>query len=270
MINNELLMELSDCGSTSGIAKIIHSHIPLNSEGYVDLELIAKSIGIINISTKPLDQFEGILVTNPEKTKASIVVNSNNSPERQRFTIAHEIGHFLIPTHNKNSSCAATDLSAYKSKDVKKNKEAEANSFAAELLIPASDFKKRINKEPDLEFILTLAGLYKVSKEALLRRYINLTDYSCALIFGRGNKTRGYPQRTKDFPYIDVTSDDNTPEHIAENLKKLDVGDISDWYEIDTHYILSDPTEHDGCAVYAQTFKQQNNYHVSLLSFEEE
>ncbi len=81
----------------------------------------------------------------------TIGFNGDISWVRQRFTIAHEIGHLLL-----GHTCSELDID--------KDAEAEANQFAAELLMPLVFLKGDYENEPDLE---KLAWKYIVSKEAL-------------------------------------------------------------------------------------------------------
>ena len=94
----------------------------------------------------PFDKMDGILVT--IDGQPTIGFNPDTSWVRRRFTIAHEIGHFLMG-HTCNSTV---------------NAEAEAGQFAAELLMPLAFLKVDFPKEPDLE---KLSYRYIVSKEAL-------------------------------------------------------------------------------------------------------
>jgi Zn-dependent peptidase ImmA (M78 family) len=56
----------------------------------IDLEAIAASRKAF-IRYEPLDRCEAMIVGNK---KAIIIVNSRSRPERQRFSVAHEIGHW--------------------------------------------------------------------------------------------------------------------------------------------------------------------------------
>lgn len=62
--------------------------------------------------------------------EATIVVKSDDHVHRQRFTVGHELGHLFL----HDLSVAYRDLSI--SSSVEDPKEREANSFAAELLMP--------------------------------------------------------------------------------------------------------------------------------------
>lgn len=110
------------------------------------------------------DSISGIQITKGEE--AIIGYNKSQHPHRQRFTIAHEIGHFLLGHTQKNF---ILDF------DSRKPEEIEANQFAAELLIPLEMLKKDLksNKKPK-----DIAREYNVSEEALWWRI-----YESKLIF---------------------------------------------------------------------------------------
>lgn len=116
-----------------------------------------------------------------EQEDGVIGVNSIHAKVRQRFTIAHELGHFLLhqndPLHvdravhvkfRSNLSKQGTDVN-----------EMEANSFAAEILMPRDFIAREFEQsEPidilDEDFIIQLAHRYNVSIQALFLRLMNL------------------------------------------------------------------------------------------------
>lgn len=59
-----------------------------------------------------------------------IIVNDNTRRERQRFSIAHEIGHFILGHGPLAFNLVKTDEDRFPSQEV------QANAFAAELLMP--------------------------------------------------------------------------------------------------------------------------------------
>lgn len=79
------------------------------------------------------DKIDGIQVTNGDSS--AIGYNDKKHPHRQRFTVGHEIGHLLMK-HTKGNY--EIDLES------KNPIEAEANHFAAELLVPAEMLKRDI------------------------------------------------------------------------------------------------------------------------------
>ena len=112
-----------------------------------------------------------------------IGVNSSHSVTRQRFTIAHEIGHFLLHTDEdvhideKRPIGRRDDLSSQAVDAC----EIEANQFAAELLMPESlvrEFVRNLgSNHPETsveEAIEELARAFRVSQLAMTYRLTNL------------------------------------------------------------------------------------------------
>ena len=110
------LMELADCGSPDRLITSILRANP-NLTIPVPIDALATAVRITDIEQIETDGFEGSLITNPEKSSGIIVLNAASRPERQRFTVGHEIGHFLIPTHTGDTECAPSDLSAFSGSD---------------------------------------------------------------------------------------------------------------------------------------------------------
>ncbi|RKY05090.1 MAG: hypothetical protein DRP66_10945 [Planctomycetota bacterium] len=75
----------------------------------------------------------------------TIILNSNLSPQRRRFTLAHEMGHFFIPWHVGTIICH-TDPGSHMGRYLYKSMETEANRFASELLIPSEWLLDLISK----------------------------------------------------------------------------------------------------------------------------
>jgi Zn-dependent peptidase ImmA (M78 family) len=154
-------------------------------EGAVPIEKIVKSFGIELKLDKVDDELSGFLVReNKGQRRSMIGANKSHHPHRQRFTIAHELGHFLLhqgeQVHLDDYRQAFTinlrDKESAKGED---NDEREANLFAAELLMPAkflmSDLRgKNLDLLGDGDFLDRLAKKYKVSTQALTFRLANL------------------------------------------------------------------------------------------------
>lgn len=106
-----------------------------------------------------------------------IEVNRRHHPNRQRFTLAHELGHLLMRhTRSQVRDPAILQRPQQRTGDedpaeggeeinleAKDPVEVEANQFAAELLMPLSLFKKEWEVCRDVP---TLAKRYQVSEEA--------------------------------------------------------------------------------------------------------
>jgi len=91
-------MELDGKATPEAIAAEIFRQNP-DASLPVRIEEIASAAGILGIQPLTTDGFEGMLISNPEKSEGTIFVNKNRPPRRQRFTVGHEIGHFLLPWH---------------------------------------------------------------------------------------------------------------------------------------------------------------------------
>ena len=111
-----------------------------------------------------------------------IGLNSRNSAKRQRFSIAHEIGHWLF--HDGKKLIVDQSVMINKRNDVSSQatdrQEIEANGFAAELLMPQYFLMVTIRKQLQQgigsreELITALAQEFDVSNDAMGWRLINL------------------------------------------------------------------------------------------------
>jgi Zn-dependent peptidase ImmA (M78 family) len=141
----------------------------------VPVERIATKLGL-EIRCAPLDgDLSGALVRNDGEIY--IGVNSLHHPNRQRFTIAHELGHFSlhkgIKIHvDRDFRVNWRDEDSSKAVDPE---EMEANRFAAELLMPTHLLVRDIEelKRLDRRTVDLLARRYKVSQQAMKIRLGN-------------------------------------------------------------------------------------------------
>ncbi|MGB9561646.1 MAG: ImmA/IrrE family metallo-endopeptidase [bacterium] len=110
------------------------------------------------------ESFANILGVTFKSPKFNLIVLNKNIPSRQKlFTLAHEIGHIVMPHKGSSNICV-----------IGKNKlmEQSANRFAAELIMPAPTVKKlweeyRTNPEYRISI---LADMFGVSYEAMKTR----------------------------------------------------------------------------------------------------
>jgi Zn-dependent peptidase ImmA (M78 family) len=123
-------------------------------------------------------EVSGIVYRNGDGT-AVIGVNSSHTIQRQRFTVAHEIGHLLLHADenlhvDKNFPIGLR--SGISGKSVDQN-EIEANQFAAALVMPeellATDIEPFVGKDVMLA-IRRLAKKYRVSEQAMSIRLSSL------------------------------------------------------------------------------------------------
>jgi transcriptional regulator with XRE-family HTH domain len=90
---------------------------------------------------------------------------------RQRFTIAHELGHYLLRHHDNFHIDVASAVAHGEAPDYDWRDERSANEFAAELLMPAPLV---LAAARHIEAVRELAAVFEVSQEAMGFRLINL------------------------------------------------------------------------------------------------
>ena len=163
----------------SGIERKIESilkQIQINSPP-INLDYILEHFGL------KLEQYDfgerGSGVLYIKKGEGIIGINLNEKNERKRFTIAHELGHFLL--HKKNKDQLFVEEYIYRDQDSESGefkREREANAFAAALLMPKIFLKRMIKKneldvthEDSIDF---LAKKFQVSEIAMTYRVTNL------------------------------------------------------------------------------------------------
>lgn len=143
----------------------------------VPVDQIAQYLGIQVDQADLGEDCSGMLVREGES--AVIGVNANHHEHRKRFTIAHEIAHYMLhggeayidqPLH--------IDLRAADSGSGTQQEEKEANQFAAALLMPADQVRAAVAAHPfdptrDDE-LPNLARRFKVSPQAMTTRLIHL------------------------------------------------------------------------------------------------
>lgn len=105
----------------------------------------------------------------------------------QRFSVAHELGHFFLDGHIDHilpNEGIHTSHAGFVSGDPY---ELEADQFAAGLLMPSLPFKRALGKhEPGLRSVEALAELCKTSLTATAIRYAEITDDAVAVIISTG------------------------------------------------------------------------------------
>lgn len=100
----------------------------------------------------------------------TIKVNRHDSPARQRFTVAHEIAHFLL--HREQIGSGISDDVLYRS-SLSDQREAEANRLAADILMPdpvIERFRHELSGQSDESIVTTIANSLNVSEAAVAIR----------------------------------------------------------------------------------------------------
>jgi hypothetical protein len=148
--------------------------------------------------------FEGALIRAGNLPVGTIALRaSTRDSGRMNFTIAHEIGHFVLPGHDQASlACTASDVANWADASKGREFEREADEFAAELLMPESLVKAMSeNLPPSLHVIEMIARKAGASLSAAAWRYCDLAGEKCAVIWSTDGAIQ-WVKRTRDFPYF--------------------------------------------------------------------
>ena len=258
-------MEIESVGSDPvALAAVLHAQMP-DRISPVPIREIALALDIVSIEEQKLFSIEGCLQTCLLKDKGQIVVNAASPQTRKRYTIAHELGHFLNETHKPTQSgqfeCSLADMSNPEGDPVHQRQEIEANRFAIEVLAPLSLMQSALAQAPDLERACDLANQLQISREATIRRYVEHHPDNLAAVFSRDGQIR-YIVKGDRFPRTDVWSGNILPEI---PLQPADGARFTDMSEADPREWLTHPR---GKELSAQTLFQQNGYATTLLLLE--
>lgn len=100
-----------------------------------------------------------------------LTVNATDPDTRQRFTLAHEIGHYMLHRHlvgdglDDDRAYRSTEVGKYHNTLIGPKEEREANKFAASLLMPIDAIRReRVKLGDDVQ---AMASLFGVSEHAM-------------------------------------------------------------------------------------------------------
>lgn len=108
----------------------------------------------------------------------------------ERFTVAHELGHYHLPEHPQKLFGSGQSMHQSRSGFVSRDPiEREADLFAASLLMPEQLFVRalRAEREPGIRAIKNLASLCNVSLTATALRFAKFSEDPVAVIMSEGN-----------------------------------------------------------------------------------
>ena len=212
-------LDLDGAGSPSALVTRIlqvEKDLPIP----VPIEALCERLDILSIGDLETEGFEAALITDITKSSGAILIAKDRSRQRRRFSIGHELGHFLIPAHMPPAGqpflCSDAQMKLLNIKDENRRQrmEAEANRFAALLLIPPPALRAQLLqiRRPEVSDIIRLARLFDVSKDAIARAYIDYTREPVAVIVIRNGRVLRSYRNQRTFPWIAVGSGSLVPE----------------------------------------------------------
>lgn len=245
------------------IAREIHRQLGV-IEPPVPVDEIARALDIEHIVASAIRGYEGLLITDAERDRGVIQVNSSSSPQRRRFSVGHELGHFLCgwhkPVYENGFRCTRADMASPAGDDTHSMQEREANAFSIELLAPAYLVDPHLKRLPDIERILDLQQRLNISKAAAARRYARLHAQPIAIVFAQHSRFL-YAERSSSCPYLTLTRSELLPAIPTSGTDKISDMvrmDSGDWFR-----------SHRTNEMSAQVLSQQDGYAMILLTLDE-
>ncbi len=145
-----------------------------------DLSALASCVGLRESSDSPVFSQDSEIVPMADG-KMALRVNRERPLTRQRFSIAHEIGHTLFPDYQYSVRCRKANERRWTDDDLL---ETLCDVAASEFMFPLPWFAERLLT---LEFtgagLASLADECLASREATVRRIVELSESPMAAIF---------------------------------------------------------------------------------------
>lgn len=160
-----------------------------------DLENLVSTYGDLQYTLFPFEA-DGITIGIGGESKPQVLINSNAVSTRMKFTLAHELGHIIIPWH---TGTIVSHIEDHDSDFEYQEMESEANQFAAELLIPRAWLLGLQNDFSSLEDLIThVLEATGASRDAALIKIFNTLQHPviCGQIDQNGTVIRQYRSRS--------------------------------------------------------------------------
>lgn len=148
----------------------------------IDLDRVATTLGLRILYAELPEDVSGLLVCGPAGN--FVVVQQSDPPNRQRFTLGHEIAHHYLKHQFAPGEHVHVDRGHFISQRGPRSstgldpKEIEANQFAAALLMPSRLVRQEVSKLGTAHLldhhVSSLATAFGVSEQAMTIRLTSL------------------------------------------------------------------------------------------------
>jgi len=247
----------------------LYFQLGITEPSEIDIEAIAFSKNA-EVRYSPLKGCEARIIGFDDK--AIITLNSDSPLQRQRFSLGHELGHWLKDRGRIGALCSKSDISENSSKSTK-NKQAHreniANTYASELLMPGAIVEKMlIGSKLDFDLARSIADSFNTSLTAAAIRIIRSEAHLGFLAmydrFGNRRWFQAHPQLTYSFyPPRIAPSGSGIRDLIDSKRQSL----FSD--EIDGEVWCKDSWA-DGSCVHEETVYYHDGTFLTLVWWEDE
>lgn len=181
------------------VRALLHS-LNITAPDGLDLTLVANHLNV-ELRFESLEKCAANIVGVGEH--AIVTVDRNSSESRKRFSIAHEIGHWIYDRGRGIYLCEKNDLNHPWNGQTKSNSvEQRANRFAAELLMHRPWFRDAAyDHEMSFDTVEELCQIFKTSRTATAIRLVELGSYLGMLaLFDKSSTRRKWYCASPDFP----------------------------------------------------------------------
>lgn len=148
----------------------------MTSDGFTDVIALSDNLGIEVYQADMPDSQNGYIEYDKDKNDTFIVVNQNHPVTRQRFTVAHELSHFVNDYERLLVEGRLDRVKSMHSNGI----EAAADKLAAEILMPEKQTRSFIESlNPDESWskrIELVADKFKVSRSMAIIRLRELGE----------------------------------------------------------------------------------------------
>lgn len=164
-------------GAVNHAKKVVYDY-GLAEKLPIDVAWLAKELGIAVVEESLPDESSGFLLR--RGGLAICAINKRQSLTRRRFTIAHEIGHFLLHPPVPEYDGLQVNRRDAEASAGNSRLEIQANAFAAELLMPEDLIRERFRRPVDLfealdrDRVTEAARQFGVSEQAMTYRLTSL------------------------------------------------------------------------------------------------
>src|SRR2546423_1472707 len=151
----------------------------------VNLPELADKIGL-RIREVEAKGFEGAIVRVWNRPSGIIAIKRGiREIGRKRFTIAHEMGHYILPGHGRyERACKSDNIESWRGGVPQQ--EAAANRFASELLLPTVQVRRVVQAQlASVETAKYLSTNFQTSLTAALLKSIEVTEERCCVVMSR-------------------------------------------------------------------------------------
>lgn len=169
----------------------------LDVRGVPDVRQIATALGV-EVEEADAHTFDGALVRFKGSIEGAIAIRKSiREIGRKNFTIAHELGHLLLPGHDESTVCQASDVETWD--EGLSKQELEANEFAGELLLPTTLIRTAVGGgKPTFKSIDAVARTYATTPTATAYRFMEETSHASAIVWSQAGVAK-WCKRSEEF-----------------------------------------------------------------------